>query len=202
MCKPSKTVLAAHKKRKMMSPLSAGKTAITTKGKSMHVPCTDAKASTSTSTAATAQPSLIGTLTVNASQEETKTAIAVLLSLGSNIPPPDEDLTAENAALVPINPNIHNTDTGINERKTVTPPLNIDEPDVKPTTVPVHKRFVTVEYKLKWKYHCPRKFPCAKCGKSYSTQKEVNSHFKETHPPVKCDYCDHFFSCLASMLKH
>ena len=48
----------------------------------------------------------------------------------------------------------------------------------------------------------PRKFPCAKCGKSYITQKEVNTHFKETHPPVKCDYCDHSFLCLASMLKH
>ena len=70
MWKPSKTVLAAHKKRKIMSPLPAGKTATTTKGKSVHVPCTDAKASTSTSSAAMAQPSLIGTLTVNASQEK------------------------------------------------------------------------------------------------------------------------------------
>ena len=200
--KPSKTILAAHKKCKMMLPLSAGKTATTTKEKSVHVPSMEAKASTSTFAAAKAEPPLIGTLTVNASQEETKTAIAALLSLGSDIPPPDEDLTAENAALVPINPNITDTNTGDTVHKTVASTLNTNPPEAKPTAVPVHKRFVTVEYKLKWKYRRPRKFPCAKCGKSYSTQKEVNGHFKETHPSVKCDYCDRFFSCLASMLKH
>ena len=112
MCKPSKTVLAAHKKCKMMSPLSAGKTTTTTKEKSIHVPCTEAKASTSTSTAAQAEPSPIGTLTVDASKEETETAITALLSLGSDMPPPDKDITAENAALVPINPNIVDTNTG------------------------------------------------------------------------------------------
>ena len=185
-----------------MSPLSAGKMATMTKDKSVHVPCTDAKASTSTSTVTMTQPPLIGTFTVRASQEETKTAIAVLLSLGSDIPPPDEDPTAENVALVPIKPNIENIDAGGTKQKTATTPLKTDEPDIKPIAVPEHKRFVTVEYKLKRKYRRPRKFPCAKCGKSYSTQKEVNTHFKETHPPGKCDYCDHSFSCRASMLKH
>ena len=68
MRKPSKTVLAAHKKRKMMSPLSAGKTATTTKKQPVHVPCTEAKASTSTSTAAKAEPSPISTLTVDVSK--------------------------------------------------------------------------------------------------------------------------------------
>ena len=47
-----------------------------------------------------------------------------------------------------------------------------------------------------------QKIPMCQMWKSYSTQKEVNDHFKETHPPVKCDYCDRFFSCPASMLKH
>ena len=106
MHKPSKTVLAAHKKHKMMSPLSAGKTATMTKEQSVHIPCTEAKASTSTSTTAKAEPLPISTLTVDASKEETETAIAALLSLGSDMPPPEEDLTTENAALVPINPNI------------------------------------------------------------------------------------------------
>ena len=149
MRKPSKTVLAAHKKRKMMSPLSAGKMAVMTKEQSVHVPGTEAKASTSTSTTAKAEPPLIGTLSVNASKEETETAIAVLLSLGSDMPPPDKDLTAENAALVPINPNIADTDTGNTAHKTT---AFTDPPAAKTTAVPVHKRFVTVEYKLKRKY--------------------------------------------------
>ena len=84
--KPSKTVLEAHKKRKMMSPLSTGKTGTTTKKTPVHVSCTEAKASTSTSTATEAEPLTIGTLTVDASQEETQTAIAMLLSLGKDIP--------------------------------------------------------------------------------------------------------------------
>ena len=36
--------------------------------------------------------------------DETKTAIAALLLLGSDLPQLDEDDTAENAQLVPINP--------------------------------------------------------------------------------------------------
>ena len=101
--------------------------------------------------------------------------------------------------LVPINPNIRDTNIA---HKSTAPTPNKDPPKVKPAAVPVHKRFVTVEYKLKRKYCRPRKFPCVKCGKCFSTQKEVNGHFKETHPSVKCDYCERFFSCPASMLKH
>ena len=182
-----------------MSPLSTGKTGTTTKKTLVHVSCTEVKASTSTSTATEAEPLTIGTLTINASQKETQTAIATLLSLGEDIPPPDDDPMAENAALVPLNPNI--SDTNIVHTSTAPTP-NQDPPEAKPVAVPVHKRFVTVEYKLKRKYHRPRKFPCAKCGKCFSTQKKVNGHFKDTHPPVMCDYCDRFFSCPASMLKH
>ena len=175
--KPSKTVLEAHKKRKMMSPLSTRKMVTMTKKTQVHVSGTEAKASTSTSTATEAEPPTIGTLTIDASQEETKTVIAVLLSLGKDIPPPDDDPMAENAALVPINPNIGDTN---NAHTSTAPTPNKDPPEVKPAAVPVHKRFVMVEYKLKRKYH--RKFPCAKCGKCFSTQKEVNGHFKDTHP--------------------
>ena len=179
--KPSKTVLEAHKKRKMMSPLSTGKMGTTTKKTPVHVSCMEVRASTSTSTATEAEPPTIGTLTVNASQEETQTAIAVLLSLGKDIPPPDDDPTVENAALVPLNPN--NSDTNIAHTSTAPTP-NQDPPEAKPVAVPVHKRFVTVEYKLKRKYRRPRKFPCAKCRKCFSTQKEVNGHFKDTHLPA------------------
>ena len=54
-----------------------------------------------------------GTVTVSASAEETKTAIAALLSLGSDFPQPDDDATAENALLVPINPVKPNTTDNI-----------------------------------------------------------------------------------------
>ena len=106
-----------------MSPLSTGKMGTTTKKTQVHVSCMEAKASTSTSTATEAEQSTIGTLTVEASQEETQTAIAVLLSLGEDIPPPEDDPTAENAALVPLNPNI--SDTNIAHTST-TPTPNKD----------------------------------------------------------------------------
>ena len=143
--KPSKTVLEAHKKRRMMSPLSTGKTGTMTKKTQVHVSCMEAKASTSTSTATEAEPPTIGTLTVDTSQEETKTAIATLLSLGEDIPPPDDDPTAENAALVPLNPKNSGTKTA---HTSTAPTPNKVLPKAKPVAVPVHKRFVTVEYKL------------------------------------------------------
>ena len=147
--KPSKTVLEAHKKHKMMSPLSAGKMGTTTKKTQVHVSCTEAKASTSTSTVTEAEPTTTGTTTIDASQEETQTAIATLLSLSEDIPPPDNDPTTENTALVPLNPNISNTNI---VHTSTTPTPNKDPPEAKPVAVPVHKRFVTVEYKLKRKY--------------------------------------------------
>ena len=76
------------------------------------------------------------------------------------------------------------------------------EPAKRAPPVPVHKRFVTVEYKFKRKRKQVRKFRCGKCDRSFKSQHDVNVHFKETHPPMKCDYCDHLFTCLSSMLKH
>ena len=98
--------------------------------------------------------------------------------------------------LVPINPNVPSTSTpkaAIKGDNTATKPAQ---------TVPVNKRFVTVEYKLKRKRRRTRKFRCGKCDRSFESQREVNNHFKDTHPPVKCDFCDRSFACPASMLKH
>ena len=91
---PSKTVLEAHKKRKKMSPLGASQSkpilATTTT-------CTTGGASTSTGAS-------LGTVMVQASAEETKVAIEALLALGSDTSQPIDDVTADNANLVPINP--------------------------------------------------------------------------------------------------
>ena len=95
--KPSKIVMAAHKKRKQLSPLG------TTKGTTETVTTTMTQTPLSSS-ASTSTSHQIGTVMVSASADETKTAIAALLSLGSDLPQPDEDDTAENAQLVPINP--------------------------------------------------------------------------------------------------
>ena len=120
---------------------------------------------------------------VSASAEETKTAIAALLSLGSDLPQPDDDATAENEQLVPINPVRTNTmdDTA---QSTSTSSGKKENELAKPAPlVLVHKRFITVEYKLKHKRRRTRKFRCGKCDRSFESQHNVNVHFKETHPP-------------------
>ena len=185
---PSKTVLEAHKKRKMMSPLGASHNK-PNPATTSEVPPADG--------AGTSTGALIGTVMVSASADETNDSIVALLALGSDLPQPDEDVTADNARLAQINPKIANAAS--TSKKDSIP--TCDAP--KPTPpVPVHKRFVTVEYKLKRKRCHTRKFRCAKCDKSFDSQYGVNTDFKQTHPPIKCDYCDRFFGCPASMLKH
>ena len=103
----------------------------------------------SSSSASTSTGQQIGTFMVTASTDETKTAIAALLSLGSDTPQPDEDVTAENAQLMPINPDKLNIAddpipaSSVSSAETKTKPV---EPS---TSVLVHRRLVTVEYKLK-----------------------------------------------------
>ena len=69
-------------------------------------------------------------------------------------------------------------------------------------TLPQKKVFKTVEYKLKRKYIKQRKFSCVGCKSSFTTQKELNKHFRTSHPPVKCDMCEKFFDTPAAMLCH
>ena len=139
---------------------------------------------------------------VSVSAEETKMAIAALLSLGSDLPELDGDATAENALLVPINPVQTNTMDDTTPSTSTSSSKNEKVPAKPAPSVPVHKQFVTVEYKLKHKRRCMCKFRCGKCDRSFGSQHDVNVHFKETHPPVKCNYCEHSFAFPASMLKH
>ena len=64
------------------------------------------------------------------------------------------------------------------------------------------KVFKTVEYKLKRKYVKPRRFSCVGCDSIFSTQKELNEHFRISHLPVKCDTCEKLFDTPAAMMRH
>ena len=124
-----------------MSPLGGSQTKLIPATTTMS---TSSGASTSTGTS-------LGTVMVQASAEETKVAIEALLALGSDMPQPIDDVTMDNANLVPINPTVAD-DRAASTSHTVSQPidssLNAPKP---PQSVPVHKRFVTVEYKLKCK---------------------------------------------------
>ena len=125
-----------------MSPLGTMKR--TTKLVTMSPTPTLLSSSTNTSTG-----QQIGTVMVSASTEETKMAIAALLSLGSDIPQPDEDVTAENAQLMPINPDTLNIAADSIPASTASSAGTKIKPATPSTAVPVHRRFITKEYKLK-----------------------------------------------------
>ena len=140
--KLSKMVMAAHKKHKQMSPLGTMKGTVETVTTSMTPTPLSSSASTSTG-------QQIGTVMVSASADETKTAIAALLLLGSDLPQPDEDETAENTQLVPINPIMMNTADDPVPSLSASSAKKETKPAKLSPSVLVHKRFVTVEYKLK-----------------------------------------------------
>ena len=121
--------------------------------------------------------------------DETQTVIEALLSLGTDLPVPNTDLD-ENATLVPLAPEpiaIQSSTTGTSVKKDYEGTLpKATQPDAKKK-----KTFVTVEYKLKRKYvNTSRKFPCEKCRTIFYSQREVNEHFRTSHPPVQCDMCE------------
>ena len=124
---------------------------------------------------------------------------------------PDIDLD-DNAALVPLAPQPHDANQPIE-------PTNASQPAIIGTAVKIDdkgtppkimqsdgkkkKTFVTVEYKLKPKYvNTTHKFPCEKCHIVFSSRREVNEHFRMTHPPVQCDMCDKTFDTPAAIVKH
>ena len=129
-------------KRRQMSPL--GTTKVTSETVTTSTTPTPSSSSASTSTG-----QQTGTVMVSASADETKTAIAALLLLGSDLPQLDEDDTAENAQLVPINPVMMNTADDPVPSSSASSAKKETKPAKPSPLVPVHKRFVTVEYKLK-----------------------------------------------------
>ena len=103
------------------------------------------------------------------------------------IPAPDADDTNIKPLLLP---------TVLGTAIKIENPSNNEKPIVK------KKVFKTVEYKLKRKYSKPRNFSCVKCVKRFETQKELNDHFRDEHPPVRCDLCQKHFDTPAAMLCH
>ena len=159
------------------------------------------------------QPSTSGIVTMAATEEETQTAIEVLLSLGSDMPAPDAEID-ENASLIPLVPQVPDPGPPVQptdeaqtvpivngtvvkeEQKTIQP--NNDRPTEKKK-----KTFVMVEYKLKRKYiNTKQKFPCEKCHQNFGSQRDINEHFRTTHPRVQCNICQNTFDTPAVMVKH
>ena len=150
------------------------------------------------------------TLTTPATQEETADVLKQLSTM-DNIPDDDHD----DDTTIPIAPQLQQQPQPKVEGRQNTdikPPMlprvigtaiKLEQPAGTATASQSQKKvFKTVEYKLKRKYVKPRRFSCAGCDSFFSTQKELNEHFRISHPPVKCDICEKFFDTPAAMLRH
>ena len=166
-----------------------------------------------TTTTEDTHPGTSGIVTMAATEEEMQTAIEALLTLGSDMPAADAEID-ENAALVPLVPQAPDpgpppqpTDANQTEPKIIGTVVKVEQKTIQPRndqpTEKKKKMFVTVEYKLKRKYvNTKQKFPCEKCHQNFGSQKEVNEHFRTTHPPVQCNICQRTFDTPAAMVKH
>ena len=177
------------------------------KSSSLHVPVT---MSINTDRHPSATASTSRTLTTPATQEETFSVLKELANM-DNVPdddPNDDDDTT--LPIAPLAPPTQETQPNIKD---------VPETDTKPPmlpriigtaikiekatdTLPQKKVLKTVEYKLKSKYHKQRKFKCTACNSSFEKQKELNEHFRTSHPAVKCDMCEKCFDTPVAMLRH
>ena len=107
-------------------------------------------------------PGTSGIVTMAATEEETQTAIEALLTLGADMPAADAEIN-ENAALVPLAPQVPDPgpppqppDADLTEPKVIGTAVKVEQKTIQPENdQPSEKKkktFVTVEYKLKWKY--------------------------------------------------
>ena len=112
-----------------------------------------------------------------ATPEENLTTIDVLLSLGTDLPVQNTDFD-ENAVLVPLAPQPQEP-TYAPQPSIIGTAVKIKDKGTPPKTAQTDakrkKTFVTVKYKLRWKYvNKTRKFPCGKCRMIFNSQREVN----------------------------
>ena len=164
-----------------------------------------------TTTTDDTHPGTSGIVTVAATEEEMQTAIEVLLTQTRLEADVEID---ENAALVPLAPQAPDPgpppqviDADRTEPKIIGTAVKVERKTIQPgndqPTEKKKKTFVMVEYKLKRQYvNTKCKFLCEKCHQNFGSQREVNEHFRTTHPPVQCDICQRTFDTPAAMVKH
>ena len=204
-CKPSASRIAAEKFKTKPSNTPRPTRTRT----AAHTPATTTVATTSQSNIVA---STSRTLTTHATQQQTVDVLKQLSNM-DNIPEDDP----KDDTFLPIVPQVQQPQPTVPkvEKPTesdVTVPMLPrvigtaikvkTQSDTATTSKSTKKVFKTVEYKLKRKYVKARRFSCVGCNSSFSSQRELNEHFRASHPPVKCDMCEKCFNTPAAMLRH
>ena len=160
-----------------------------------------------------------GTVLVPATREEMQIAIDALLTLGHDLSFGIDAEQEDNDILQPIVPGdtlpdpmpmiskLNSDDTEILEQH-ITPneeteraePQNNNGP--KPNQEKRKGQLVVQNYQLARNRKPRHKFSCVGCPQKCANNKELNDHFRSSHPPLTCSDCKKLFSTPSTFEKH
>ena len=158
------------------------------------------------------------TVLVPATKEETRITIDALLSLGNDLnfgleaDPTDYNLLqpiAPKSTLpdpTPMVSEINSDDTEILDEHVAADENNTPiVPTTKGTDVKQEKRkgqLVIQSFQLASNYKPKCKFGCVGCPQKFANNKELNDHFRSSHPPLMCSDCKKLFPTPSAFEKH
>ena len=168
------------------------------------------QADTSKGTSSDKQPDQQDTVLVPATKDETKMTIDALLSLGNDLNFGTEMIPTDNDLLQLIAPGntlpdptpmvskINSDDTEILD-ETVAPQMDNTPvvPNTKETGDKQGKRkgkLVVQSFQLAQNYKPKCRFSCVGCPQKFATNRELNDHFRSSHPLLTCSDCKKLFS--------
>ena len=173
---------------------------------------------TSKDTSSDKQSDQQDTVLVPATKDETKIAIDALLSQGNDLSFGTEMDRTDNDLLQPIAPRntlpdptpmvseINSDDTEILD-ETVAP--HTDNTPVVPSTKETGDKqgkrkgkLVVQSFQLARNYKPKCRFSCVGCPQKFASNRELNNHFRSSHPPQTCSYCKKLFSTPSAFEKH
>ena len=173
---------------------------------------------TSKNTSSDKQSGQQDTVLVPATKDETKIAIEVLLSLGNDLSFGTEMDPINNELLQPIAPRntlpdptpmvseINSDDTEILDESVA---RNTDNTPVVPSTKDTSDKpgkrkgkLVVQSFQLAQNHKPKCRFSCVGCPQKFATNRELNDHFRSSHPPLTCSDCKKLFSTPSAFEKH
>ena len=173
---------------------------------------------TSKNTSSDKQSDQQDTVLVPATKDETKIAIDALLSLGNDLSFGTEMDPTNNDLLQPIAPRntlpypspmvseVNSDDTEILDKIGAPHTDNtLVVPSTKDTDDKQGKRkgkLVVQSFQLARNYKPKRRFSCVGCPQKFATNRELNDHFRSSHPPLTCSECKKLFSTPSAFKKH
>ena len=158
------------------------------------------------------------TVLVLATNDETKIAIDALLSLGNDLNFGAQMDPTNNELLQPIAPRntlpdpstmvtkADSDDTEILDKIGAPPTDNIPvasaAKDISDKQRKIKGQLVVQSFQLAQNYKPKCRFSCVGCSQKIATNRELNDHFRSSHPPLTCSECKKLFLTPSAFEKH